>query len=90
LPLAFQSWAGQKWKGTVRQWEALDREAENLGFNPPTFYVNGARQRRYSTNSYVFSGKAKAITWKYEVVTVKGKPQNRYRDLKTGRLIKKP
>jgi len=30
------------------------------------------------------------VTWKYETVTVKGKSQDRYRDLKTGRLIKKP
>lgn len=31
-----------------------------------------------------------AVTWRHEVVTVKGKSQVRYRDLKTGRFIKKP
>jgi len=29
-------------------------------------------------------------TWRFEKVTVRNKPQNRYRDLKTGRFIKKP
>jgi len=29
-------------------------------------------------------------TWRYETVTVRGKSQVRYRDLQTGRFIKKP
>jgi predicted glycosyltransferase involved in capsule biosynthesis len=90
LALAFQSWAGQKWKGTRKQWEALDSEAENLGFSPPTIYGNSTRVRGFSSNHYAQTRKAKAVTWKYEVVNVKGKSQNRYRDLKTGRFIKKP
>ena len=80
-------WPGRNWKGAAKQWEAFDREAENLGLAPSTIYGNATRQR-FSTN--VSAGKAKAVTWKYEVVNVKGKPQNRYRDLKTGRFIKKP
>ena len=90
LALAFQSWAGRNWKGSAKQWEAFDREAENLGFTPPTIYGNATRQKGFSTNNYVSAEKSKAVTWKYEVVNVKGKPQNRYRDLKTGRFIKKP
>ena len=90
LALAFQSWAGRNWKGSAKQWEAFDREAENLGFTPPTIYGKETIQRRFSTIDYLSAGKAKAVTWKYEVVNVKGKPQNRYRDLKTGRFIKKP
>lgn len=31
-----------------------------------------------------------AVTWRHKVVTGKGKSQNRYRDLRTGRFIKKP
>jgi len=31
-----------------------------------------------------------AVTWKLEVIIAKSKLQNRYRDLKTGRFIKKP
>ena len=90
LVLAFQSWAGQKWKGTTKLWEALDSEAENVGFTPPTIYGKATGQRRFSTNDYVSARKAKAVTWKYEVVNVKGKPHDRYRDLKTGRFIRKP
>jgi hypothetical protein len=29
-------------------------------------------------------------TWRHETITVKDKSQNRYRDLQTGRFIKKP
>jgi hypothetical protein len=32
----------------------------------------------------------KVKTWRHETVTVQGKIQSRYRDLKTGRFIKKP
>lgn len=32
----------------------------------------------------------RARTWRHETVTVKGKLQSRYRDLETGRFIKKP
>jgi hypothetical protein len=31
-----------------------------------------------------------SVTWRHEVVTVKGSSQDRYRDLKTGRFIRKP
>src|SRR5512136_2327899 len=31
-----------------------------------------------------------SASWRHEVVNVKGRSQNRYRDLKTGRFIKKP
>jgi hypothetical protein len=90
LALAFQSWASRNWKGTTKQWDAFDREAENLGFSKPTIYGNSTRTRGYSTNHYVSTRKMKAVTWRYEVVNVKGKSQNRYRDIKTGRFIKKP
>jgi hypothetical protein len=33
---------------------------------------------------------SKPRTWKHEFVSVRGKPQSRYRELKTGRFIKKP
>lgn len=89
LALAFQSWAGRNWKGTAKQWKALDRESENLGFSPPTIYGSSTRTRGYSTY-HVPTRKTKAVTFRHEVVNVKGKSQNRYRDLKTGRFIKKP
>jgi len=84
LTLDFQSWVGLNWKGTAKQWKELDREAENFGFYPTSSYRGARRERRYM-DFYVRPRR----TWKQEVVTVKGKAQNRYRDLKTGRFIKK-
>jgi hypothetical protein len=58
---------------------ALAVEARRLGI--PVF-VGGRPVAR-------FHGRT-AVTWIHEVVTVKGKSQVRYRDVKTGRFIKKP
>lgn len=71
LTLAFSLWAGEKWKDTWKQREALRVEAERLGIVQPERPVPSK-------------------TWRFEWVEVKGKPQIRYRDLKTGRFIKKP
>jgi len=38
LTYAFRYWAGQRWKGTTKQWSALNAEAENLGFDVPEVY----------------------------------------------------
>jgi len=81
LTYAFASWAGQKWFGTGRQMEALGVEAQRIGI--PIYGERGDRKI-----SYVPS--VPKITWRHESVTVKGKSQERYRDLKTGRFIKKP
>jgi hypothetical protein len=89
LTMAFRWWAGERWRGTGRQWAALNTEAENLGFNVPDFIRREIRESHGSGN-YVSEEKQKAVTWKYETIEVKGSPQNRYRDLKTGRFIKKP
>jgi len=58
---------------------ALANEAHRLGI--PVFV-----ERR----PVAFSQGRTAVTWRHETVTVKGKSQTRYRDLKTGRFIKKP
>jgi hypothetical protein len=89
LTLSFRWWAGERWKGTVRQWEALNAEAENLGFTVPEIYRDELRDSRLS-GYYVSQENPKATSWRREVVTVNGNSQNRYRDLKTGRFIKKP
>lgn len=78
LRLAFAYWAGWKWHDTYMQNKALAVEAQRLGI--PVF------ERRPVT---CFHGRT-AVTWRQEAVTVKGKSQVRYRDLKTGRFIKKP
>jgi hypothetical protein len=89
LSYSFRSFAGQKWAGTPKQWAAFNREAEKRGFPVPDFIRREIRESRGS-GSYVSGRQQKTVTWKHEVVTVKGKSQNRYRDLKTGKFIKKP
>jgi hypothetical protein len=79
LRLAFAYWAGWKWHDTYMQNRALAVEAHRLGI--PVFVERRPVSR--------FHGRT-AVTWRHEVVTVKGKSQVRYRDLKTGRFIKKP
>jgi hypothetical protein len=77
--LAFASWAGWKWHDTYMQNRALANEAHRLGI--PV----------YVERKPIISFQEKTtLTYRHEVVTVKGKSQNRYRDLKTGRFIKKP
>jgi len=80
LTLAFASWAGSKWHGTRRQIDALSVEAQRLGIP-----IHGEIERRICHSHWISQ-----LTWKYETITIKGKSQQRYRDIKTGRFIKKP
>ena len=84
--LSFRWWAGEKWKGTGRQWEALNTEAENLGFNVPDFYKEAIREKRYSE----FNEREKTPTWRKVTISIRGVKSSRFRDLKTGRFVKKP
>jgi len=45
LLYSFQWWAGQKWRGTARQWEAFNREVENLGLMFPASSVKKCENR---------------------------------------------
>jgi predicted glycosyltransferase involved in capsule biosynthesis len=85
LTLSFRWWAGQRWKGSYRQWNALNAEAENLGFHVPDVYREAIREKRYTD----FYGRRNS-TWKRETVSIRGVTQARYRDVRTGRFIKKP
>ena len=85
LTMTFRHWAGERWKGTYRQWNALNREAENVGFDVPEVYEEAIREKRYTD----FYGRDNS-TWKRETVSIRGVTQNRYRDVRTGRFIKKP
>ena len=79
LVYGFERWAGRRWVGSDRQYSALAYEAEKRGFRVkriPTY----SRRPRVSARR----------TWRRETVNVRGKPQVRHRDLKTGRFIKKP
>jgi hypothetical protein len=80
LTLVFESWAGQKWVPTYRQMNALADEAQRRGI---PVYIE--RERRVFRSNWISQP-----TWRYETVTVKGKSQQRYRDIKTGRFVKKP
>ena len=86
LTLAFQSWAGQRWKGTTRQYDALDREARNLGFEATNIY--GHRRVSFKSDRDVLFSQLRG--WREENIVVDGKSRIRYRDVKTGRFIKKP
>jgi hypothetical protein len=48
------------------------------------------RPRAPSERGFVRVSQEKAPSWRHEVVSVKGRSQDRYRDLKKGRFIKKP
>jgi hypothetical protein len=89
LTYAFREWAGEKWHGTHKQWEALNVEAEKLGF-PVPYFIRGELRERKSSGYYVSEGRQNAVAWRHEVITVKGMSQSRYRDLNTGRFIRKP
>ena len=92
-----QNFSGERWAGSTKQVMALKDGAERRGFDTTLpayiwkrdyakYYAKGfgAPFRRGTTIT------AKRKGWKRETVTVKGKSQIRYRDLKTGRFIKKP
>ena len=76
---------GQNWKGSAKQWEALDREARNSGFYPTNSY-QGIRRKRGYTDFYERPNQ----TWSRENINWKGKSRSVYRDIRTGRFVKKP
>lgn len=80
LVYAFSRWSGKRWKGSHRQNLALLREGKRLGFKDAKSGLYFRRQPR------VFVRQA----WRRETVAVGGRSQIRYRDLRTGRFIKKP
>lgn len=88
LTSAFRWWSGEKWIGTPRQWEALNKEAKNVGFEVPEIFREEMRESRSS--GYVSRRGQKTVSWRRDVVNVRGKSRERYRDIRTGRFIKKP
>ena len=86
LRLVAKSYFGSKWYPTNRQLEALKDEARQRGYFD-RFTEKRVRYPRYSQRqSYSYTRR----TWRHETVTVRGKQQTRYRDVNTGRFIKKP
>jgi len=86
LRLVAKSYFGSKWYPTNRQLYALKDEAKRRGYFErfTERRVNRPWYTRRQSHSYV------KPTWRHETVTVRGKSQVRYRDLRTGRFIKKP
>jgi len=79
LKYAFSHWAGRRWVDSYLQNKALRIEAEKRGLED-TPYLTYSRRPHFSQRQ----------TWRFETITVRGKPQARYRDTRTGRFIKKP
>ena len=69
-----------------RQREALKDEAKRRDYFEKFREKRVNRPRYAKRQTQVYARR----TWRHETVTVRGKPQVRYRDLKTGRFIKKP
>ena len=92
-----QSFSGERWKGSFKQVMALKDGTERRGFDTTLpayiwkrdyarFYVRGFGSPFHRGTTVP----AKRKGWKRETVKVKGKAQVRYRDLKTGRFVRKP
>jgi hypothetical protein len=82
LALLMASWSGPKWMYSRRQMEALAVEARKRGIPTDDVWV---KERRVTRSPWISQ-----TTWKNEAITIRGKSQQRYRDIKTGRFIKKP
>lgn len=82
LLLAFRWWSGENWRGTKGQMIALKVEAVKRGIPIP------APRRLIFPQLRTIRIPRK--TWKHEILIVRGKPQHRFRDLRTGRFVKKP
>lgn len=86
LRLVAKSYFGSKWYPTNRQLYALIDEARRRGYFG-RFIENRVSYPSYSQRQpYRYAKKI----WRHETVTVRGKKQLRYRDVKTGRFIKRP
>ena len=94
-----QSFSGERWTGSTKQVIALKDGAERRGFDTTLpAYIWKRDYAKYYARGFGSPRRAKAFAtipakrkgWKRETVIVRGKSQVRYRDLKTGRFIKKP
>jgi hypothetical protein len=86
LLMQFELWAGRKWLDTPDQRRALAVEARKLGIPVVAEKRSSATRER----GIVRFPERKAVTWRHEVVTVRSHSQDRYRDLRTGRFIRRP
>ena len=87
LVIVAESFFGHKFH-TDRQYEALREEAKRRGYFERWEKLKGQKELPWYTQRQpqVFTTRR----YRRETVIVRGKPQVRHRDLKTGRFIKKP
>jgi hypothetical protein len=88
LRLIAERYFGDKWRPTDRQEEALIDEAKRRGYFERWELMEKQRELPW----YAQGQPQVSATRRYrrEIMSVRGKSQVRYRDLKTGRFIKKP
>jgi hypothetical protein len=79
--------ACDKWYPTERQLEALTDEAKRRGYFERWDKIQREKEFLWYSQRQQVSAKK---SWRHEVVTVRGYSQDRYRDLKTGRFIRRP
>jgi len=91
LVLVFRSWSGERWKVSPKMVKALAIQAQRLGIPLPKPVYRGKPTKLVVRVPSVPTGIiiSEEKTWRWELITVKGKPQDRYRDLRTGRFISK-
>lgn len=88
---SFASWAGKTWKGTRKQTEALRVEARKRGIRWEIPRYIGYVPRHYGRGSAQGTvARAVPSSFRRESVTVRGRSQVVYRDVKSGRFVRKP
>jgi len=94
LKYAVEHYAGYRWVGSYAQNRALEDCAGRRGFDVTLpAYVKKRDYVRYRGYRGGYERSYQPVThqtWRFETVSVRGKAQQRYRDIKTGRFIKKP
>jgi hypothetical protein len=84
VKMMMESWMGSKWRETSGQLKLVRIECKRLGI---PVRLEG-KPRAPSERGFVHV--SQAPSWRHETVTVKGKSQERYRDLQSGRFIQNP
>ncbi len=93
---SFAYFAGYRYTGTQKQLDAIRNESEKRGYGFDWSIPIWIKKRDYARYyERVYERRVSVIreahkTWRYETVSVKGKSQDRYRDLISGRFITNP
>ena len=86
VKMTMESWMGSKWRDTSGQLKLVRIECKRLGI---PVRLEG-KPEAPSEKGLGFVHVSQAPSWRHETVTVKGKSQERYRDLQSGRFIQNP